>query len=776
MRRPRRQRAAFVVVATATFWVGLAIAVTAFWPIYEHPQFIIMAVGTIVLGSAIALLGAVFRWPSPVVLLLTLIVFAVFGVPFAVPELALYGVLPTLDGLLELVTGAALGWKQLLTITLPVGTYQGLLVPAFLLILVATVGGLSTALRARFGELSALFPSAVLLVGLLFGPKELPFAMPLVLGFLVAVLGTLAWWRWQRRRDAIRALAATTPGTGAAPLETAERSGGIRAVASAVVILAIAVGTGSAAVSLAPPSRERVVLRDTVERPFDPQEYASPLSAFRRYLQPGTADAAMLTASGLPEGGRLRIATLDTYNGVVFSVGSEQTSSESGSFTRVPTSIDQSAIDGEHVTLDIVITGYKGIWVPTAGKLQTIDFVGADASGLKNSFFYNDVSGTAVALDGLGEGSGYELDAVVTPMVADSQLASLAPGTATVPVASAVPDDLAVTLDGWVRDATTPGERLRAMLAGIATEGYISHGGADEPPSRSGHGADRIAQLLTDPIMIGDQEQYAVTAALMARAIGFPSRVVVGFVPDSVSSAGDATVVRGSDASAWIEVNTLRQGWVAVDPTPPVREIPLAEPEEPAQVARPQTPVPPRATEPDGNTDQIPLDSSQEEDPVEDPFLAILLAALVGLGVTLLVIAVLLSPFIAIVAAKLRRRHLRQRASSPAQRISGGWREFEDAIIDYGYTPPASPTRSEVAETVGGIQPLVLASVADRATFAPEQVREEEAIQVWTAVRELGAGLGEGRTRWQRLKALVSLRSLGGYSVKELFARERRLP
>src|SRR5690606_24299715 len=114
---------------------------------------------------------------------------------------------------------------------------------------------------------------------------------------------------------------------------------------------------------------------------------------------------------------------------------------------------------------------------------------------------------------------------------------------------------------------------------------------------------------------------------------GFPSRVVVGFAPDPVPSAGDATVVRGSDASAWIEVNTLRRGWVTIDPTPPVRDIPQAEPEEPAQVARPQTPVPPRATEPDGNTDQIPLDSSQEDEPIEDPFLGILLAALVGLGV-----------------------------------------------------------------------------------------------------------------------------------------------
>src|SRR5690606_9723078 len=156
----------------------------------------------------------------------------------------------------------------------------------------------------------------------------------------------------------------------------------------------------------------------------------------------------------------------------------------------------------------------------------------------------------------------------------------LAPGTAVVPEATAVPDELTVVLDAWVRDAETPGERLTAMLTRMSTDGYISHGGTDEPLSRSGHGADRLEELLTASRMIGDEEQYAVTAALMARAIGFPSRVVFGFAPENGS-----TRVVGSDVSAWIEVDTAQQGWVAIDPTPPVRQIPEEEPEDPAQVA-----------------------------------------------------------------------------------------------------------------------------------------------------------------------------------------------
>jgi hypothetical protein len=42
---------------------------------------------------------------------------------------------------------------------------------------------------------------------------------------------------------------------------------------------------------------------------------------------------------------------------------------------------------------------------------------------------------------------------------------------------------------------------------------------------------------------------------------------------------------------------------------------------------------------------------------------------------------------------------------------------------------------------------------------------------VWRAVDELQSTLDEGLTLWQRLRARVSVRSLGGYSVSRLFKR-----
>jgi hypothetical protein len=333
-----------------------------------------------------------------------------------------------------------------------------------------------------------------------------------------------------------------------------------------------------------------------------------------------------------------------------------------------------------------------------------------------------------------------------------------------------LPEELSNTVDRYVKDIAKPGARLAAMIDGLKSNGYVSHGvSPDEPQSRSGHAADRITQLLTDQQMIGDQEQYAVTAALMAQQLGFPARVVFGFEPKETSGT---VAVRGSDVSAWIEVGTAQFGWVALDPTPPVREIPPELPESPAQVARPQSPVQPPPQEREVRSTQTAPESTQEDTPSLDPLLQALLVVLQIAGWLGLASAIVLAPFLTIIAAKWRRRALRRRAPTPLERISGGWQEFLDAVVDHGYLPGAAPTRSEVAQLVGGMKPLVLAGVADRAVFAPEASRATDADQVWRTVRDLRRELERGLTRWQRIKARVSVKSLGGYSVKSLFKRQ----
>ncbi|WP_423917681.1 transglutaminaseTgpA domain-containing protein [Frigoribacterium sp. 2-23] len=736
----------------------VAVAAVPFWPVYASAEFVVLVVVTLVVGAAISVAGAVLRLSSFTVLLTTLVAYVILGVPLAIPSRALFGALPTLDGLRELLVGTALSWTQLVTVTLPVGSYQSLLVPVFVLVLVGTVVGLSVALRSRRGELAVIPPIVVFVAGIVLGPAEPTLPVASGLGLLVVTTGWLVWWRLRRRRLAIEALGGAVSSRGLGHGTVA-----LRAVVGSTITLAIAGAAAFGAVSVLPPSTDRIVARTVIEQPFDPRDYVSPLTRFRAYEQQPTVDETLFSVTGLREGQKIRLATLDTYDGVSYTVGSRSVTSESGSFDRVPSIVDQSGVDGTQTSLDVSVGAYDGVWLPTVGKLEDIAFAGPTAAARRDSFFYNDTSGTAAVIGGVSRGDAYRIDAVEPSQPDESALGGLTPGDATVPAPESVPDALVTALDAYTEGVTGPGARLEAALAGLRSNGYISHGvSADEPVSRSGHGADRIAQLFTDPLMIGDAEQYATAAALMADRLGFPARVVMGFAP-AEGTAGGSVEVTGKDVTAWIEVDTSRYGWVALDPNPEERPIPEDQLQEPSQISRPESVVQPPPQEPQIRDEQAPPQTEQDSPDAPPAWLAIVL--LVGriVGWVAAALGVLAAPFIVIAAVKARRRRRRRRLTEPGARITAGWQEFADSVADHGIETPRSATRSEIAAVVGGARPGVLARVADRAVFSPTPPPAADADRVWQAVGEMRKSLDTGLSRWQRFKAAVSLRSLRGY-------------
>jgi len=696
-------------------------------------------------------------------MLATLAGFLLVGVPLAVPGRAAFGLWPTGPGLVDLLAASALSWKQLVTIVLPVGSYQTLLVPVLVLVLVSTVAGMSMALRSRIPERAVLAPSLLFLAGIVLGPTA-PFSPVLCsIGFFTVVLGWLLWMRRNRRT-------ATRRPAGHATQTRREHGSDLRSLGNAVALLVVAVLVGTVAAAAAPVSTERDVLRARVQQPFNPQDYASPLSEFRRYLQPALADETLFEVTGLPREGRLRLATLDSYDGIVYSAGSAQTQSAAGSFTRLPYRLDQSQVEGEQTVLSVTVAGYAGRWVPGIGQLEQIQFSGATALARSDAFFYNDIGGSAAVLTGLTRGDSYRSESVTPSAVTD--LSTLRPGSAVQPPVGVVPDGLALALDGYVDADAAPGTQLQQALDGLAGDGYVSHGiGPEEPLSRSGHGADRITQLVTESPMLGDDEQYAVAAALMARQIGFPARVVVGFAPQTDAEVADPVRVTGSDASAWIEVQSSSGAWVSIDPMPAVRDIPANQPDEPAVVTRPQSVIPPPAVDTPQQRDPAPAERTVEE-PVAalSPLLAFLLGAAGVLGWTALALLALLSPVLFVIAAKTRRRRLRRTRPTPLARMTGAWHEFADATTDRAIPVPGNATRGELAEAVHARdaqlqgRAAALARAVDHAVFAPGTPSEQDATAAWDAVDDLRRGLGAGRTRRQRLRASISLRSFSRYA------------
>ncbi len=771
MSSPRRPAGATRFWPTAIS-VALIVAMTAaamipWWPIHESPEFLVAAGVAIVAGSAIGVAGARFHWPAGLVVVAVFGAYLVLGVPAAVPSRAIGGILPSPQGLVELLAAAALSWKQLVTIAVPVGSYQALLVPVFLLGLLATTTAVTIALRGRTPAAAVIPPALLLLGGIVLGVIHDALAIQTGLAFFVTAVAWLVRVGIARRR-------ALTSGR---PVEAVLADA--RRVLGASVLITIAL-VGATAASMALPIPARSVVRAELQPPFEPRAHDSPLAGFRAAFAGDAADTPMLEVRGLPAGTGIRIATLDTYDGIVYSVGGADGTAESGRFSRVPYRLDQSGAIGERIALEVRVLGYTDVWVPGVGRLERITFSGERAETLADTFFYNDATGTAAVQAGLRSGDRYRTDSIA-PLPPQS-ISELRPGTSVLPAAPELPKELVDLLDRWAPSSDDAGERLQAMIAGFHREGYLSHGGDDEEPSRSGHALDRLVELAAERPMVGDGEQYAVAAALMARHIGFPARVVVGYLPadeteregtaasgasESVDEeAGAPTVFHGDELQAWIEVQDADGAWLPIDPNPRWREIPEREPDEPTVVSRPQSALPPpeeRARVDELDSDPNPaLDDREEE---AHPWIGALLAVLGVAGTVVLGLVLLVSPFLAIIVAKLRRRRLRRRAPTPVERIEGGWQEFADTAADFGYSIRANATRSEQAATVGGLAPLVLAAVVDRSVFAPDGPTDGDDVRVWDAVDELAERLAAPRTRRERLRAAISLASLGGYAV-----------
>jgi transglutaminase-like putative cysteine protease len=739
----------------------LGSAMIPWWPIYESPAFLVAAGVAIAAGTAIAVVGARRRWPAWAVVTAVFGAYLALGVPAAVPGRALVGVFPTPQGAVELLAAAALSWKQLVTIAVPVGSYQALLVPPFLLGLIAATCAVTIALRSRRPAAAVIPPAVLLVAGIALGVVHSAFAIETGLIFLVTAVAWLVRVGIAKRR-------AITSGR---PVETALADA--RRVLGASALVAVAL-VGATAASVALPVPARSVVRAELQPPFEPQSQRSPLAGFRAAFEPEAAQTEMLEVTGLPAGAGIRIATLDTYDGIVYSVGGNDGNAQSGRFTRVPYRLDQADAEGAHVDIEVRVIGYSDVWVPGIGRLERIAFDGPRAEQLADSFFYNDTTGTGAVRAGLEPSDGYTAGSVA--LVEPARLPELRPGTSVLPPAPELPEELARLLDEWAPASAEEGERLALLIAGFREHGYVSHGQEGEQLSRSGHALDRLEELATSRPIIGDGEQYAVAAALMARRIGFPARVVVGYLPGSDDARRDAadgtTVFVSEDLQAWIEVQNADGQWVSVDPNPEVREVPERVPDQPTVVSRPQSALPPPAERtPVDDLERDPELALEDRDDGIEPWVAVLLGALGAAGLVVLVLGVLVSPFLAIVVAKLRRRRLRRKAPTAVERIEGGWLEFADTAADYGYPIRKNATRAEQAATVGGLAPLVLAAVVDRAVFAPDEPTDGDDELVWERVDELADRLAAPRTRRERLVAAISLSSLSGYAVSRRGAK-----
>ena len=567
----------------------------------------------------------------------------------------------------------------------------------------------------------------------------------------------------------------------------------LQGTASALLTLALAAGVICSVGLL--PAPTRLVIRDHYQPPMDPYQFTSPLSDYRAYVK-RHRDDTLVTVHNLPAGTPVRMAVMDRYDGKVWNL-SDSSVAGAADYRRIGAQIrteaqQEKAKDAKSAGKPFTATfqireGFNHAWLPSAGQVEGIDPV----QGLqRDDLYFNKATDTALTDQVLQAGSSYTVHGLAEDRPETRRIADSDPGQAQVPPLADAPESLPKAAASMTSMQVRGGARALAIEERLHREGWFSHGLAGDYPSPSGHGDYRINQLMQGQAMVGDSEQYASAMALLARQMGLPSRVVLGFLPKnrdgSISRSRTRTESDGStridftgrDAQAWVEVNLKGLGWVPFYPTPPETKTPDksldSTPPDPRTLVR--QPPPPLVDPPrddrttQGRTSVGGQEASRQSSPSfwqrYGPVIAKATLWTMPFWLPALMILLLLA-----VKAWLRRQ---ARSTGDAKtRIRAGWRQIGNLGRQTGL--PLEGTRSEQAALIArtlltdppgsssaGLRRELdrLRDMADQASFDRNPSDEQEAEACWQLVDKLRSAILASLPRTRRWRALLSPRHL----------------
>lgn len=793
---------AVTVWGLAYIVVGVSLANAAAWPLYSSPRALLVGFVGGIAGLLAGLIPRLLKWGRVLTAAVALGVYLVIAVPLAVPS-ALESAPAFASGLRDAVFGIVLGWRQILTLSPPLGEYQAVLVP-FLLVtyfgaFFATVLVLD---KRRRATMAVVVVTGMSLFGIAFGVAGtspsidlfgavLPAPREWTIG--IAVFGASLVWlvglSRLRRARALRTVAAQNVTRRTAPLWL-----GVRRHMLTGALVAVAFIVGIAVVPAASGWTERSVLRDEVEPRIVVQRQPSPLSAYRSWFAGDRLDETVITVEGDAKNlQRIRFATLDYYDGENFHIAQDER------FSRLP----RAAAPGDgRIALRISVgEGYRGVWIPTPANLaQAPVFSGARRDDLADGFHVDSGGDTAITIAEASDGAvglrpGDQFDVLAE---APRKTAGLSGTRAGEP--SLDPSEYPALVE-WAEMQELPrtGAGYLELVERLRARGYLSHSLLEDPaasgwiaalgraeryeftPSYAGHSAARIEELFSSlieqqrdagadatPAMlvsaVGDDEQFSVAAALLARLWGLESRVVLGVrlaAADEVPGIPACeTICTGSNMSAWVEVRAKGGEWSAVDTTPQFALVPRTITEGEQLPEHATVPDQPRSESVDPPTAQN--DSQDEEastDVLDSGILETLVQIARTLGMTVLALLLFALPLIVVIVAKRVRRRMRRNDADPELRLVGAWEELTDLYTDYGVSVSQTGTRVQNARMIDRAAAGQLALAVDRGVFAGQSPTDADAAEAWEIVDRERGDLASESGRWARLFAELRLRS-----------------
>jgi transglutaminase-like putative cysteine protease len=391
-----------------------------------------------------------------------------------------------------------------------------------------------------------------------------------------------------------------------------------------------------------------------------------------------------------------RLTSLDRFDGEIWS--------SEGAYERLGNNLknDEPAPAGDAVTQLFAVSRLESIWLPGAYEPRRV----AGVDGLS----YNPDSGSIISREPTSDGLVYQVDSVVPHFTAE-QLAGAPVGGlgrdatrryTAMPAVSARVRSLAQEIAG----RGSPYAKAKAIQDYLRSSRFTYD--LRVPPGHDGRALDRFLFETRR----GYCEQFAGSYAVLARIVGLPTRVAVGFTAGELNQDG-AFHVRDLNAHAWPEVFLDGFGWVAFEPTPgrgaPGTEDYTGVPESQASVTNPATATTfgtTPTTEAAQNQDQATTTTAPPSTPPTVPprsngrtsrmllaMGAIALTALAwGLGVP--------------GAKRMRRARRRAAATDDASRVYVSWQEAAEALDATRVSRRTAETMREYAHRASSQVPL----------------------------------------------------------------------
>jgi transglutaminase-like putative cysteine protease len=418
-------------------------------------------------------------------------------------------------------------------------------------------------------------------------------------------------------------------------------------------------------------------------------EVADPMVDLRRDLSRGQDIPLVWVSKPGERPTYLRLAVLTRFNGETWTPGDRDIPETQVARGELP------PLDGVAVSVPRQESSYhvrispdfESTWLPTTALVtdiqaagdwrydtSTMDFISADESVTTAGKAY-DFTGVTLELDGTS------MDR------ATSGASDVRPGFLEVP--SSVSSEVRT-----LAAAVTGGAATRFRKARLLQQWFREDGGFryDDTAIDDADAGD-LNGFLAPSGRVGYCEQFAASMAIMARIIGIPARVAVGFLEPR--PAGPNTWEFSShDLHAWPELYFPGSGWVRFEPTPGQRadtvptytrgELPAIEEQSVSPGAtRSSDALPDRAEDP-----KAAADATADDRGPSFPWLLVVLA-LVALAVVALVL----------VLPGLLRRQRRERRLAAG--VEEAWKELRDLAVDLGHGWPGGRSPHAIGTWLG---------------------------------------------------------------------------